>query len=77
VVESQVDEPSQVDGGHSEGELCLVGFDPSKADPPVVFAHDPGDGSFHHGSVLSVVGGGFSCRPCFAGFDRSESWAEM
>lgn len=70
MVETQVDESSQVDGGHSESKLGLVGFDSSVADPPMVFTYEPGYGSFHHGPVLSVIIGELSCRPCSAGLDQ-------
>jgi len=43
VVEAEVDESSEVDGGESEAELCVVGLDSSISEPSVVFAYEPCD----------------------------------
>ena len=41
VVEAQVDEPPEVDGGDPEGELCPVGFYASISDPSMSVGDDP------------------------------------
>ena len=44
VVDAEVDETAQVDGGGSVGETELVGGDASVADSSVAVGDEPGDG---------------------------------
>ena len=60
----------EVDGGDAGGEAVLVAFDAPVVDPPVAFGDEPGDGSFDHGSELSVVVGEGAVGPCLAGSDE-------
>jgi hypothetical protein len=55
VVEAEVEESPEVDGGDAGGQADAVAFDASVADSPVVVGDEPGDGAFDHGPVLAVV----------------------
>ncbi len=70
VVEAEVDEAAEVDGGNAGGEAVLVAFDASVADAPVAFGDEPGDGSFDHGPVLAVVADEVTVSPGPAGGDE-------
>jgi len=61
--EAEVEEPSQVDGGGSDGEGLAVAFDSSVADSTVAVGDEPGDGSLDHRSVLPVVGETVTASP--------------
>ena len=69
-VESEVDQPSEVDGGDAQRETELIPLHSSEPDPPVVVGHQPGDGSLHHRSPSSVVLGEVALSPCSAGLDQ-------
>ncbi len=55
MVESEVEEASQVDGRGSDGEGLAVAFNASVADSAVAVGDEPRNGSFDHRSVLPVV----------------------
>ena len=57
VVEAEVDEPAEVDGGHPHRKPELVPGHSAVADPSPAVGHEPGDRSLHHGSVPTVRDG--------------------
>ncbi len=64
VVEAEVDEPAEVDGGDAQGELRPVGFDALVTDPAVPVGNDPREGAFDHGPILAVVVDEHATVPC-------------
>ena len=70
VAETEVDQPSEVDGGDAQRETELVPLHTSKSDSPVVVGHQPGDRSFHHRSPSSVVLGEVAFSPRPTGLDQ-------
>ena len=63
VVESEVDESSQVDGSDPGSEGGVVAGDAAVADSAVTVGDEPGDGAFDHGSPAAVVSGEVSVSP--------------
>ena len=70
MVEAEVDEPSQVDGGDPQRQSGAVRFDTSVADSTVSVGDDPGYGTFDHGPVLAVVGNDGVVGPGLPGGDE-------
>src|ERR1700677_4571851 len=62
VVQTEVDQPPEVDGGDAQRETELVSLHTSESDSPMVVSHQPCDRSFHHRTPSSVVSGE-SARP--------------
>ena len=70
VVESEVDQSPEIDGGNAQRETELVSLHPSKSDPAMIVSHQPGNRSFHHRSPSSVVLGEVTFLPRTTGFDQ-------
>src|SRR5271157_3517355 len=68
VVQSEVDQPSEVDGGDAQGEAELVSLHTSESDSPMVVGHQPCDRSFDHRTPSSVVLCEVALSPCPSGF---------
>lgn len=70
VVEAEVDEPSEVDGGDTGGEAVVVAGHAPVADAAMTAGDEPGDGTFDHGPPLAVVRSEVAVAPGSAGFDE-------
>ena len=69
VLDSEVDQPPEVDGGDPQRQSELVSRHSSEPDPPMIVGHQPGDGSFHHRSPAAVVLSEVTLSPCSTGFE--------
>src|SRR5271163_854235 len=70
VVQTEVDQPSEVDGGDAQRETELVSLHTSESDSPMVVGHQPCDRSFHHRTPSSVVLGEVALPPCATRLDQ-------
>ena len=57
VIEPEVHEPPEVDGGHSHRQAELVAGHAPVPNPSPPVGHEPGDRSFHHGPMSTVRNG--------------------
>ena len=70
MLESEVDQSSEVDGGDAQRKTQLVPLDAAEADPSVPVGHEPGDRPFDHRSPLSVVRDEVPFTPGPSGLDE-------
>ena len=70
MVEPEVDQSSEVDGGDAEGETELVPFHAAVPDPAVIVGHQPCDGPLDHRSQSAVLLGEVPFTPSPAGLDQ-------
>lgn len=51
----EIDQPTQVEGGHAMREPLLIALDAAEADPPVAVGDEPGNGALDHGAPSAVL----------------------
>ena len=78
MVQAEVDEPAQVDGGGSQAQPEAVAFHAAVADSAVSVGHDPGERAFHHGAVVAVGVDTDAVAPVGSGSDEEfVVWGEV